>query len=683
LIPWFSDPFNFWAVHLGTKVLLTGTDPFSLFVGDPRFRQLGPWPYPAEYFLFAIAAYGGSGGVPFLFGVWLRIPTIAADAGTSILLFRILKQLGGSDRLARNAAIAFLFNPFSIIVTAIWGQNDPITVFFSVLALHFFLRKTDRDVIWGSFVLGLGIATKVYPFVFLPVALALVPGVMKKLRVLGIAALPPALTSAPFLLSDFRSYLGIIFGFAGGTSGSNRAQLDPQLTAWRVISWFTGPLDSTLAFVAAGGLVLGLFWTYRLVRSGRLDVTTAFGLVILVSYLPAVRWSPNYFLWAVPFVTASALRQLRGIKKWVTMGLWIPALSYALIFNGWYPDPYSGGSGLSYWTLISGVQGTRGHEALPPELVPGLIAATVLVAFVVALVLFRSVRIKVQQDSKPAITEESPPRPFLDPSSTRRITALVSLLFVVLFVASVAYQSSHGRPVNPSDFANFDVLPDGSFRLTDQFRADILSFRWVFHGTGRYSLHSNGTSGILVDTSTPNGTAYIENDLAADRISIRIVFRPESLYGTQPLQILRANSTWLGVVPTSGSGGMLTLFDEIANRSFDLGAIGSSWIRADLGFSPLSQDISVSGANFTLPPMGPIPAVYIGQTDPLEDGGGQFVVAEVSMVWSRSQALTPQLSPWLVLVADIAVLVPLLEMPDGRRKPRVKPPQPGPFSSQD
>ena len=60
LIPWFSDPYDFWAGYLSSRVLSAGWNPFSLFAMDPRFQQLGPWPYPAEYFLVALSAFFGS-----------------------------------------------------------------------------------------------------------------------------------------------------------------------------------------------------------------------------------------------------------------------------------------------------------------------------------------------------------------------------------------------------------------------------------------------------------------------------------------------------------------------------------------------------------------------------------------------------------------------------------------------
>src|SRR5439155_1355774 len=314
---------------------------------------------------------------------------------------RIAKILGSPDRQARTAAYAYLLNPFAIVVSAIWGVNDPIPVFLSVLGLYFLLRPSDRHLFLGSFVVGLGIATKLYPILLVPIALALAKGFVRKVKVLAVAAIAPLVTSLPFLLSDARAYLGTAFGFAGGTSGLNRGQLDPQFTIWLFLDYAFGPLDSRLAFVALAGLAIGLLTAYRLVQTHRLDPISAAGLLMFRH----------------------------------------PALGVAR------PD-------------------------------------------------------KTASANRPV----DPPPPIRSPARVQIVGLVLSFLFVGAFVASTTYQLGHARAVSPSDFARFDVLPDGSFSMRDDFRADILSFYWIFQGTGRYSLHPNGTTGILLDTIDSNGT---------------------------------------------------------------------------------------------------------------------------------------------------------------------------------
>ena len=675
LIPWFSDPYDFWAGYLSSRVLSAGWNPFSLFAMDPRFQQLGPWPYPAEYFLVALSAFFGSAGTSALYPVLVRIPSVAADAGTGILIFRIAKHLGSPDHQARTAAYAYLLNPFAIIVSAIWGVNDPIPVFLSVLGLYFLIRPSDRHVLLGSFVLGLGIATKLYPVLLVPIALALASGFLRKVKVLAVAAIAPLVTSLPFLLSDARAYVGTAFGFAGGTSGLNRGQLDPQFTSWLFLDYVVGPLDSRLAFVALAGLAIGLLGAYRFVQTHRLDAISATSFVVLFAFLLAVRWSPNYLLWAVPFVTLFAIRSLSGWYRWLALGFWVPALAHVLIYNGWFADPFSGGSGFSYWALIPWVPESRVFEAVPNWVGPALLLATVISAAVVVLMLFRHPAIGVSLPDEPA----SGNRPFHPQPSIRRparvriVGLVLSLLFVGAFVASTAYQLGHARAVSPSDFAKFDVLSDGSFSMRDEFRADILSFYWVFHGTGRYSLHPNGTSGILLDTIDSNGTAQIELLTVAERVTAQVTFRVDSLYGPQSLGILGLNSSELQVAP-NGTGWTLRYVDQADNLTRDLGPISSSWQQATVRTSSAGQEIEALGTRVVLPPQARIGPVWIGHTHLVGGSGGRFQVSEVVLQWVAAPNGLSPLPASPVILLDAAVLAPMILSPQlfrarGRSEP--------------
>ena len=661
LIPWFSDPYDFWAGYLSSRVLSAGWNPFSLFAADPRFQQLGPWPYPAEYFLVALSAFFGSVGTSALYPVLVRIPSVAADTGTGILIFRIAKILGSPDRQARTAAYAYLLNPFAIVVSAIWGVNDPIPVFLSVLGLYFLLRPSDRHLFLGSFVVGLGLATKLYPVLLVPIALALAKGFVRKVKVLAVAAIAPLVTSLPFLLSDARAYLGTAFGFAGGTSGLNRGQLDPQFTIWLFLDYAFGPLDSRLAFVALAGLAIGLLTAYRLVQTHRLDPISAAGLVVLLAYLLAVRWSPNYLLWAVPFVTLFAIRSLSGRYRWVALGFWVPALAHVLIYNGWFADPFSGGSGFSYWALIPWVPESRVFEAVPAWVGPALVLATVIASAWVVLLMFRHPAIGVARPDKTASANRpvDPPPPIRSPARVQIVGLVLSFLFVGAFVASTTYQLGHARAVSPSDFARFDVLPDGSFSMRDDFRADILSFYWIFQGTGRYSLHPNGTTGILLDTIDSNGTARIELLTIAERVTIQVTFQVDSLYGSQPLGILRVNSSELQVAP-NGTGWTLRYVDQANNVTRDLGPISSSWQQATVRTSPGGQEIEALGNRFVLPRQDRIGPVWVGHTHLVGGGGGRFQVSEVVVDWVAAPNGLSPLSASPVILLDVAVLTPVI-----------------------
>jgi hypothetical protein len=661
LLPWFSDPFNFWAGYLSSKILIQGVNPFSLFSGEPRFHQLGPWPYPAGYFVFTIGSFLGSDGSAALYPIWVRIPNIFADAGTAVLLFRIARLFRLQPKWAGFCATSYLLNPFVILVSAVWGTNDPIPVFFTVLALYFFVRGDDSGRHLGAFSLGLGIATKLYPLLFLPALLAVMPDLRHRLKVVAVAAVPPLLTSAPFLLSNPFAYLGIVFSFAGGTSGQNRGQLDPQFTTWRIASWFLGPLDARLAFVAAGALALGFAATYRRVRVKQLDLASAHGFLVMLAYLLAVRWSPSYFIWAVPFVSLVASRSLNGWKRWLALGFWTPALIYALIYNGWYPDLHSGGSGLSYWLLVSGVQGVRVFDSFPEPVAPVLVLATVLAVFFLAYLLIQPTsRLHHETESIVEIDRfESRGR---NKGQTRVLAVLVAA-FVAIFILSVGLHVQSQRPVGPTDFANFTVQPGGTVGMRDDFRADLLSFQWIFVGTGRYALHPNGTSGIVLDSGGTNGTASLQVPLSTETLSVRLAFRIDSYFGNEPIGVLRTTASQLEVRPVNGRGGTLLFLDTAANRSYALGTVSASWVSVGLASTPANRTVDGLGSHLVLPPSGPVESVEIGPAAPYRDGGGRLVVGEVAMIWQSPPGSIAPLAPSAVVILDLAALGVLVILP--------------------
>ncbi len=662
LIPWFSDPFNFWGSYLTTDLLAHGANPLAVFAMDPRFRQLNPWGYPALYFFFTLLGYVSGLGSPYIYTIWLRIPLVFFDAGTSILLFRTTRVLGGTDRQARIAALAFLFNPFSVLVTSVWGENDPIPVFFTALAVYMFLQRTDRAQIWGAWAVGLGVVSKIYPALILPVLLALVPGLWKKLRLVVVAAIPPVLASVPFFFSDLSTYLGTLLGFAGGISGRNANLLDPQFTLMAILSGVVGPLDARVAYVLAAGLLLVLLAIYVLVRFARLDVISAGGLALIAAYLLAVRWSPNYLLWIVPSGILLAVLRLQGWRRWVLLGFWLPAVASTLIYNGWYQDAFSGATGMSYWGLISGAPEVRFDAWFSTSIKWYLVGALYAMMLLACLLILRPNFLGRRAEASARPTEVDPPRQSIASESVRRHTVLVvvALVSLAVFAGSLAYQTIHAQAVNPTDFASFQTNPTGTYSMADDFRARILSFRWVFGGSGRYSLHPNGTSGILLDTVNATGNAYIENSVSAQSLTTVLVLRIVTVYGTGPLILLREGGTWVGVLSTALAQRWLVIaFSEQLGRSFAGGLVGTEWFQISLYTDKERETVSALGATFDLPSTFPIESVQIGQRNP-NVGGGAFVVGRVSFSWS-SGSIPPAISAQAVAGLDVlAMFAPFL-----------------------
>jgi len=71
-----------------------------------------------------------------------KLPAIAADIATGLLIFTITKKYFNKKRAAIFASL-YLFNPAIFYNSALWGQVDSLTAFSSLL-----LGKTSRAFNW-------------------------------------------------------------------------------------------------------------------------------------------------------------------------------------------------------------------------------------------------------------------------------------------------------------------------------------------------------------------------------------------------------------------------------------------------------------------------------------------------------------------------------------------------------
>lgn len=634
LVPWFSNPFNFWGIHLATDLLLEGNDPFLAFAADPRFSQVRPWSYPAPYFIFTSFAVGASLGDGYLYGIWLRIPSIAFDAGTAVLSYHIARLMGARQSIALSAAAAFSLNPFSIFLTSISGTNDALPVFFSLLSVFFLLKGRQKDQNLAAWSLGLGIALKLYPLLLLPIALAMVTRWRERLRFIALVSIVPLITSIPNLVSGGVAYLQVLISFSAGLG--ERRPVNPQFTPLQAIASYIGPVSPIVIVLSALALVTGLYLLYRLVRFGKVTPVAGSSLALIFAYLIGVRWAPSYIIWIVPFTNVLALVLLAGWKRLIVLSFWAPALAFTLIYSGWYEDFITGASGLFYFALISGAPISRAFEGLPPSFSTFLLIGFIGLATTVFVVTLGARRGSdhpriVPTTARPSLAGELSNVP----NSHLILAASLAVILIGVSVGSVIYQVSNRKPVTPLDFATLNLDTTGNVRLDDDFHATILSFRWVFVGPGRYSLHPNGTSGIVLDTLDGSGRAFLRNDVDTTFLSVLLTFRIVALYGAQPLILLRGPGGWLGAVSDSEAGpATLIYFDETIDRSFPLIEVPESWTQVSLAFSPQERRITAMCAELVLPGTGsPVGAVRIGHTDFFSNGGGAIWVSEVVMEW--------------------------------------------------
>ena len=122
----------------------------------------------------------------------IKTPIIIADVLIAILLYKMIKSLSNESN-ARYAYWAWLLNPFTICISALWGMFDPIPILFVLLALHYLLNKKYGK---SALLLGVAVSLKLYAILLIPI-FALVIFKENK-RILG--AMKYLLISAGFTL---------------------------------------------------------------------------------------------------------------------------------------------------------------------------------------------------------------------------------------------------------------------------------------------------------------------------------------------------------------------------------------------------------------------------------------------------------------------------------------------------
>ena len=231
LAPFFMHVWDVTTIFTATDQFLHGINPYEYVV--ERAQQLLtrtgiPIPYygyaylPTPLLIYApfYAAYtaiypsqpivGGHGSIYtglelaypgiFLALLLIKIPVILADAGTIYIL------AGRS----RRAAKIYALSPYSIVITSIWGNFDPLIGFLLLASYVTF----DKDKVVSGFLYGLS-AMKIYTVVALGAYIAHTYRRPKEMAMFIAGAAISLIPTAYYLAVDPRSFIHAVLFQAG------------------------------------------------------------------------------------------------------------------------------------------------------------------------------------------------------------------------------------------------------------------------------------------------------------------------------------------------------------------------------------------------------------------------------------------------------------------------------------
>ena len=187
-----TDTISF--VHFAYRIEAHGL--IATYRIEPLFNH-PPIPGYWSYLAFALAGRSDA-----LFPIVFRMPVIAADFASAMLVRKVALARGMSPRGALAMAAVYAWNPCAILVSGYHGNTDAVYAMLSLLAVYL-LQDRGRPLL-GGLALGLAINIKLIPVLLIPPmllashtrreALLFIAG----LAVMAVPYLPPLVTEPAF-----------------------------------------------------------------------------------------------------------------------------------------------------------------------------------------------------------------------------------------------------------------------------------------------------------------------------------------------------------------------------------------------------------------------------------------------------------------------------------------------------
>jgi hypothetical protein len=329
-----------------------------------------------------LAAFGGV-NFPFLF----RLPAIAADVGSCVLLRRIWTDRhaggantgpGGADDPASRewaerwgwvASAVMAWNLDAILVGAYHGNTDNVCAFLMLLSAYRVASR--RDALGGGLALAAAVNVKLVPVLLAPALLAAAATACGGWRrgggrfALGLAAgLPPFLLMFALVPAAFaRNALAYtpMPGEWGVLLLATAARATPLIAAPAAAfaAWYAAH-GKPVVFAAAGAVAaVAVVWRLRRRRGWDAYQLGATAAALFLLLTPG--FGLQYTVYAVPLMLAADLR--RGSVYGLVAGLYVLA-TYAgkwdgtwplrSLFDGGPPNPLPPPIGLVAWVILGG-----------------------------------------------------------------------------------------------------------------------------------------------------------------------------------------------------------------------------------------------------------------------------------------------------------------------------------------
>lgn len=277
----------------------------------------------------------------------LKIPYIISDVGISFLLYRLSCNKTKSQSMGCLLSFAWLVNPFTIFVSSIHGMNDPLPVFFTLLAVYFLIKN---KIIHSSISLSIAACLKYYAFFLLPLfVLYILSKFSLKEKILSVLSfiIVAVVNFAPIIANPFLR-VQLLHSFSYYSTGTIQMISRPwslwhyfiTIGALSHLSQFMRSYIFWLSFTPLYALVIA-FICYKYKKQGLKDLDIIKYMVIILLLIPLFNpfCDPNWLLWALPLMMYISVVLERRLKPLVSV-IWALNLIILIFYSDTQPIRY-------------------------------------------------------------------------------------------------------------------------------------------------------------------------------------------------------------------------------------------------------------------------------------------------------------------------------------------------------
>ncbi len=264
---------------------------------------LNRYPYPPLHGYVSALMVWLSGGDRMAFLIADKLIPAACGVALAVALWAAALRLGRAPGKALSIGVLYAVNPLPVLVTSYHGQFEEIPLLFIVLALLLLCGRgqTRGAAALSALLLGVAVAYKTWPLLFLPPLFLLARGAWRRLLYLPLTFVPLAVSIGLYGLAfgragmaavverlhDYKGSNGFCWGYVSALRHCWVQNQRVQPNAWVL------PLNSALLLGALAIVLLLLLWRRRPLE-GLVALPLAF-------YLFSPGWGPNYSVWVLPF----------------------------------------------------------------------------------------------------------------------------------------------------------------------------------------------------------------------------------------------------------------------------------------------------------------------------------------------------------------------------------------------